>query len=188
MHGMTDLVQAVPLGLPQPPACIEGVVLEKEPDLVTGLDEVVVALVQIPGARENRADLRRIEALDERQCPLLQCSTSFARDEIAQNQESVVLVGGNHFGRQPPADRPDPRLAKSDWRPSPLTNVLQAEDVERVIAAIDVLPPRQREALDMRLLHEMSYSDIAEELGCHEQNVRQAVSRGLHKLARILGR
>jgi RNA polymerase sigma factor (sigma-70 family) len=44
----------------------------------------------------------------------------------------------------------------------------------------------QREALQLRVVDELSYSIVAERLGISEQAARMRVSRGLHALARAL--
>jgi RNA polymerase sigma factor (sigma-70 family) len=51
-----------------------------------------------------------------------------------------------------------------------------------VLALLEDLPARQREAVRARVLHEREYSDIAAELRCSEMVVRQQVSRGLTRL------
>lgn len=55
------------------------------------------------------------------------------------------------------------------------------EDTE-VLALLDGLPGRQRNAVRARVLQERDYADIAAELRCSEMVVRQQVSRGLTRL------
>jgi RNA polymerase sigma factor (sigma-70 family) len=53
-------------------------------------------------------------------------------------------------------------------------------------AALMELPPAQRDAVLARVVHERSYSEIADQMRCSEMLVRQRVSRGLRALrARI---
>jgi RNA polymerase sigma factor (sigma-70 family) len=54
--------------------------------------------------------------------------------------------------------------------------------VTGVLALLEDLPPRQREAVRARVLFEREYADIAAELRCSEMVVRQQVSRGLTRL------
>jgi RNA polymerase sigma factor (sigma-70 family) len=69
--------------------------------------------------------------------------------------------------------------------------VLDDRDLERidelgaatgVLALLEDLPARQREAVRARVLHERAYADIAADLRCSEMVVRQHVSRGLTRL------
>lgn len=52
---------------------------------------------------------------------------------------------------------------------------------------LDELPTDVRQALTARVVDERGYGEIAAELGCSEQVVRQRVSRGLRKLRTELG-
>lgn len=58
-----------------------------------------------------------------------------------------------------------------------------AEELERQLAK---LPAELREALLARIVEERGYDDIAAELECSEQLVRQRVSRGLKRLRAAL--
>jgi RNA polymerase sigma-70 factor, ECF subfamily len=48
------------------------------------------------------------------------------------------------------------------------------------------LPARQRDAVALRVVDELSYSEIAERLGISEQTARARVSRGLSSLRSLL--
>jgi RNA polymerase sigma-70 factor, ECF subfamily len=66
------------------------------------------------------------------------------------------------------------------------------EDLERIeqladkgqhaLALLDQLPPAQRDAVRGRVVDEREYRELAEQLSCSEQLVRQNVSRGLRRL------
>ncbi len=69
--------------------------------------------------------------------------------------------------------------------------VLDDADLERVeelgagaevLALLEDLPERQRDAVRARIVEERDYADIAAELRCSEMVVRQQVSRGLARL------
>jgi RNA polymerase sigma-70 factor (ECF subfamily) len=53
-------------------------------------------------------------------------------------------------------------------------------------AALEQLPPNQRDAVVHRVIEEMSYVRIARLAGCSEQTARARVSRGLRSLAATL--
>jgi RNA polymerase sigma-70 factor (ECF subfamily) len=57
-----------------------------------------------------------------------------------------------------------------------------ASDGPALMAALENLPARQRDAVRARVLEERAYPDIAEQLECSEMVVRKSVSRGLKAL------
>jgi RNA polymerase sigma-70 factor (ECF subfamily) len=56
----------------------------------------------------------------------------------------------------------------------------------RVEALLAELPPAQRDAITARIVEEREYTQIAGELRCSEQVVRQRVHRGLRRLRVLL--
>ena len=50
----------------------------------------------------------------------------------------------------------------------------------------DGLPPGQREAVELRVVEERGYGEIALELGCTETAARIRVMRALGRLARLV--
>ena len=68
----------------------------------------------------------------------------------------------------------DPAAAEeSDFSP---------EDAARIHAALDELPPEQREVLVLRFLEEMSYEQIASVVGCQLGTVRSRIYYGKRAL------
>jgi RNA polymerase sigma-70 factor (ECF subfamily) len=65
---------------------------------------------------------------------------------------------------------------------------LEAESRRGDLArALGTLPIAQREALELRVVAERGYNEIAAELGCSETAARLRVMRALRQLARLLG-
>ncbi|MDH3734271.1 MAG: RNA polymerase sigma factor [Gemmatimonadota bacterium] len=62
-----------------------------------------------------------------------------------------------------------------------------AEMNDRVRAALDELPKEQREAIVLRYLSELSYSEISEATGASANTVASRVYRGLRRLGALLG-
>jgi RNA polymerase sigma-70 factor, ECF subfamily len=52
--------------------------------------------------------------------------------------------------------------------------------------ALAGLPPKRRQAVQLRVVEDLPYDAIAERLGCSEQTARAHVSRGLRRLKRVL--
>jgi RNA polymerase sigma factor (sigma-70 family) len=57
---------------------------------------------------------------------------------------------------------------------------------EALVAAVATLPRDMRQAISLRILDELSYSDVAAHLAISEQAARTRVSRGLRALGHVL--
>ncbi|MBI2604894.1 MAG: sigma-70 family RNA polymerase sigma factor [Deltaproteobacteria bacterium] len=80
------------------------------------------------------------------------------------------------------SDEPFNEGLLSQNQPSPALNN------EKELEALGLLPAKQRQAIEMRVLDERSYEEIAAKLSRSQENVRQMVSRGLKKLRLLRGR
>jgi RNA polymerase sigma-70 factor (ECF subfamily) len=63
-----------------------------------------------------------------------------------------------------------------------------AADGAVALSLLEDLPALQREAVRARVLDERGYGELASDLGCSEQVVRQHVSRGLRRLRTLIER
>ena len=61
-----------------------------------------------------------------------------------------------------------------------------AEDAQRIHAALDELPPEQREVLVLRFLEAMSYEQIADIVGCPVGTIRSRIHYAKRALRRAL--
>jgi RNA polymerase sigma-70 factor, ECF subfamily len=68
-------------------------------------------------------------------------------------------------------------------RPDPLGDLTRAESVEELRQAVLALPPHYREVVVLCELHEMSYLEAAESLGCAVGTVRSRLHRARAMLA-----
>ena len=57
-----------------------------------------------------------------------------------------------------------------------------ADEASDALVLLDQLPPAQRDAIRGRVIDEREYRELAQQLTCSEQLVRQNVSRGLRRL------
>jgi RNA polymerase sigma-70 factor, ECF subfamily len=71
-------------------------------------------------------------------------------------------------------------------RPDPLGDLTRAESVEKLRQAVLALPPHYREVVVFCELHEMSYVEAAEALGCAVGTVRSRLHRARAMLAEKL--
>ncbi len=70
---------------------------------------------------------------------------------------------------------------------SPLEQAIGRERLEQYETALESLPARARELVIMRLEFDMTYDDIAGEVGSTPDAVRMAIRRAVEALARALG-
>jgi RNA polymerase sigma-70 factor (ECF subfamily) len=80
-------------------------------------------------------------------------------------------------------DLPHERLVA---RPDPLGDLTRAESVEKLRQAVLALPPHYREVVVLCELHEMSYIEAADALGCAVGTVRSRLHRARAMLAEKL--
>jgi RNA polymerase sigma factor (sigma-70 family) len=73
-------------------------------------------------------------------------------------------------------------------QPWPDTIVSDRQDLLRLAEAIDVLPPRCREAFVLRKLHDLSQREIAARMGLTESTVEKHLSKAVEHLMRWFGR
>jgi RNA polymerase sigma factor (sigma-70 family) len=66
------------------------------------------------------------------------------------------------------------------------TEAIAARVGTNVVDLVAELPTDERHAVEARVVHERSYSDIATQLHCSEMVVRKRVSRGLSRVRRQL--
>ncbi|MGH9117990.1 MAG: sigma-70 family RNA polymerase sigma factor [Acidimicrobiales bacterium] len=83
-------------------------------------------------------------------------------------------------------DRHDARRTVERASPSPAAAALADADHERVIAAMRLLPERQREALALRFYLDLSEAEMAAAMKVSPGSVKTHVHRGLARLAGLL--
>jgi len=71
---------------------------------------------------------------------------------------------------------------------SPADRLARRETLGRVLEAMDGLPPRQREALRLRVVEGLDYRQIAERMGVGRDAVRMNLVEARRKLGRRFGR
>ena len=64
-------------------------------------------------------------------------------------------------------------------------NLIAREELRRVQAALDVLPPRSREAIILRQVNGLSRREIAARMGIAEQTVKWHLNAGVRALADV---
>lgn len=87
--------------------------------------------------------------------------------------------------REVPLDESAPEAAAPGHSAS--NAMQQTEEVERIRAAIAMLPPHQSKAVLLRLVDEESFGSIAETIGCSEATARSHFCKGRARLQRLLG-
>lgn len=93
--------------------------------------------------------------------------------------------------QEPRASELDPTLdpnAVADFRDEPFTRLVEAERARRVRSAIDALSPPLRDVLVLRVLEELSYTEIADALGLPLGTVKSRIAAATLRLAEHLQR
>ena len=70
---------------------------------------------------------------------------------------------------------------------SPLSKLIQSEELEEVLDAVGQLNKSWRQALVMRYIQQLSYDDIAEQMQKTPHHARALCSKALNRLRDILG-
>lgn len=82
------------------------------------------------------------------------------------------------------------RMPVRDYLPDDYEAVDERVDAEALTreleSALGELPEELREALELRVVHDLSYAEIARATGASEPNVRMRVSRALRRLSGLL--
>ncbi len=72
--------------------------------------------------------------------------------------------------------------------PGPDRNVAARDELKRVREAVEQLPPRYREVVQLRRIEGLSRREIAQRLGLAEQTVAEYLTKAMSSLARLLYR
>lgn len=107
---------------------------------------------------------------------LYKIATNYAYTTLKQNRRRHQCVE--------PFDVHEFHLA--DAAPSQLEQILRREALQTAGEAIQKLPPKQRTALVLRYLQELSYAEIATAMTCSEDAARANVYQALRSLRRML--
>jgi len=124
---------------------------------------------------------------------LFRIATNVAIDFVRTRRRR--LFGLSRRSRQRPALGPRPTAQDLELLPAPgqtvLGDMLDREREEMVQRAVRTLPAGYRTALVLRDLHELSYEEVAEVIGCRVGTVKSRVNRARNllreKLADQLG-
>jgi RNA polymerase sigma-70 factor (sigma-E family) len=101
---------------------------------------------------------------------------------------SAVLNGArSHLRRRKVSERYDARRTAAPTTMTPESSALGRAERDRVVAALRLLPERQREAVVLRYYMDLPEADIAAAMGVSGGSVKVHLHRGLASLARHLG-
>jgi RNA polymerase sigma-70 factor (ECF subfamily) len=154
-----------------------------------------VALLRFLGRRTADREI----ALDLLAETFAQAFVDRAKFRGSSEEEALAWIFGiarhqlaNYYRRGEIEQRAVERLGveRPDWHPEDLERVEElvslAETRRAVAARLAELPEDHRRAVELRVVTEREYPEIAAELGIKESLVRARVSRGLRTLARAL--
>jgi RNA polymerase sigma-70 factor (ECF subfamily) len=132
--------------------------------------------------------------LERRPLPLYPWLRQLAWERLLKWHRAHIRVQKRSVGREEPRDLALPeesavqlahRLIAAGTNPS--QRLIRDELRQRVRAALEAAPPRDREVLVMRHLEEMSAAEIAAALGITERAAKARHSRALERLRGLIG-
>ncbi len=109
-------------------------------------------------------------------------------DKALPYLRSAVLNGCRSVRRRQRSRHDRPTLEPGPWQTaeSAETSVLVGEEHRQVMAALQCLPGRQREALVLRFYLELAEDEIAACMGVSQGTVKSTTSRALAALGRLI--
>ena len=140
--------------------------------------------------RADRAELKAAaEALKAAKKPLIVASGgvlySGASDALARFSAATgIPVCETQGGKSALPD--DDALNMAADEPGPERTTLARDELRRVQAALDRLPPRRRQAVYLRQVEGLSRREIATRMGIGEETVKEYLAEGLFDLAELL--
>jgi RNA polymerase sigma factor (sigma-70 family) len=168
---------------------------ERLAELVAGGSVAAFELIVVRHRRSLIAHCTRIvgngDAEEAVQDALVKAHTALARgDEVRNVRAWLHAVAHNSAVNLLRERATSPGPANGDDHAPALVNddqVERREELREVVAAVQALPERQRDALVMRELEGRSYEEIADRLGASHGAVRQLINRARTALRDRLG-
>lgn len=140
------------------------------------LQEVFVRLVRMIGQYEHDG---RFEGW------LFRIATNLVRDRVRRSKVSRPTSDGSardaHGEAEPLSERADPAGEV------PSASLELAEDIDRLQQAIEQLPEAEREVILLRHFSQLSFRDIAEQMGTPLGTALARAHRGLARLRELMG-
>ncbi|MHC4207266.1 MAG: RNA polymerase sigma factor [Planctomycetota bacterium] len=160
-------------------------------------DSVLGYLIRMSGNREQAEDLfqetfKRVhEKAHTFRGPqfkgwLFRIATNVALDGIRRGKRSKAISLNQQLDCDNPNSEQLGAVALADNSYNPSEQALKAEQTEQVRRAIELLPARQRATLVLAYYQQLSYTDVAEVLGCSVGTVKTQMFRALRTLANKL--
>ena len=160
-------------------------------------DSVLGYLTRMSGNREQAEDLfqetfKRVhEKAHTFRGPqfkgwLFKIATRAALDGFRRGKRSKAVSLNQQFDCDNPNREQLGAVALVDNSCNPSEQALKAEQTEQVRQTIELLPERQRATLVLAYYQQLSYTDVAEVLGCSVGTVKTQMFRALKTLANKL--
>lgn len=170
--------------------------LRGEPELLAlFLDRARVRLVLWAGPKLSRRLRGRVEADDAVQEITVRVLEAFpgfrGRDRLAFNKWLFQIARhtladlGKYHGAQKRQEAP--REAPVPAAAAPVQRAIRRESVQRMLEALDRLAPDDQQAVSLRYLEALPYTEIAEILGVSPGAARVRVCRALANLKLAIG-
>ena len=119
---------------------------------------------------------------------LLTIATHIAIDALRKNRRFRVVSLNRKKGCPGNGYEASGTIAIQDDSCNPLEEVVNAEQKQQVREAVGFLPDKQRATLVLAYYQQLSYSEVAQVMGCSVGTVKTQMYRALRTLARKLPR
>jgi RNA polymerase sigma-70 factor (ECF subfamily) len=117
---------------------------------------------------------------------LFKIATNVALEGIRRSKRTKTISLNQQFDCDNSSSEQLSAVVMADNSCNPSEQALKAEQTEQVRQAIELLPARQRATLVLAYYQQLSYSDVAEVLGCSIGTVKTQMFRALRTLANKL--
>jgi len=101
-------------------------------------------------------------------------------------QVAINLCRSFLRGKKPTAELKEEITGSGPGDPGPLGRLLRSETAGLAAAAMAELPEKQKIAVTLRIIHEMSYSEIGDAADCSEQTAKVNFHYGIENLRKKL--
>jgi len=114
---------------------------------------------------------------------LFRIATNVALDGIRRNKRTKTISLNQKLDCENPDSEQLGAVALTDNSCNPSEQISRIEQAEQVRQAIELLPERQRATLVLAYYQQLSYTDVAEVMGCSVGTVKTQMFRALRTLA-----
>jgi RNA polymerase sigma-70 factor (ECF subfamily) len=184
----------MPVDDPAPPAEVLWQKVEDYRPYLKAVAERVLGPGRRLRAREDASDVvqkalarayaERAQLLGDTPDQFLAWLVAIVRNVALNTVRAGIAVQKRDARREQPLPVDGPALSAGDSTPS--RHAVRKEEIVRLLAAVDRLPPEEQDVVRLHALEGFSYEKVADQLGTTKDIVRGAWRRGFDRLRALL--